>query len=132
MSFLVAGVSVPTLSAFLPDIERFYIRLISSRGVSSSTSTSGYNEIQKPRRKCALIDYERLRLLTGFGVYDDFSEETKQELGIRANGRKVLGEMDVYQVREPEACYKAVFGPQNNDIGAKNAYFWNNTNMISR
>ncbi len=33
---------------------------------------SGYNEIQKPRRKCALIAYERLLELTGFDSYDKF------------------------------------------------------------
>ena len=126
---------------------------------------SGYNEIQKPRRKCALIDYERVRLLAGFEGYEEFvtthrewveeairdgtggreskwsegiavgskkfSEETKQQLGIRAKGRKVIGEMDVYQVREPEACYNADFGPKNNDIGVENAYFWGNSKLIS-
>jgi putative transposase len=126
---------------------------------------SGYNEIQKPRRKCALIDYERLRLLTGLGVYDQlqsahrewveeairdgtggreskwtesiavgskkFSEETKQQLGIRAKGRKVIGERDVYQVREPETCYKTDFSPQNSDIRPENAYSWDNNNIIS-
>ena len=30
----------------------------------------GYNEIQKPRRKNVLIDYERLRKLLGFENYD--------------------------------------------------------------
>lgn len=29
----------------------------------------GYNEIQKPRRKCALIDYEKLAELSGFSSY---------------------------------------------------------------
>ncbi|MEA3358616.1 MAG: hypothetical protein U9R17_04310 [Thermodesulfobacteriota bacterium] len=30
----------------------------------------GYNEIQKPRRKNIIIDYERLRKLLGFETYD--------------------------------------------------------------
>jgi putative transposase len=34
----------------------------------------GYNEIQKPRRKCVLIDYDKLAQLTGFAKYDDFRE----------------------------------------------------------
>ena len=31
----------------------------------------GYNEIQNPRRKCALIAYDRLRSLLGFPTYED-------------------------------------------------------------
>ena len=31
---------------------------------------SGYNEIQEPRRKNVLIDYEKLRALLGFENYD--------------------------------------------------------------
>ena len=31
---------------------------------------SGYNEIQKPRRKNVLIDYERLQRLLGASTYD--------------------------------------------------------------
>lgn len=34
---------------------------------------SGYCEIQQPRRKCALIAYERLAELAGFGAYDQFT-----------------------------------------------------------
>ncbi len=33
---------------------------------------SGYNEIQKPRRKCVLIAYQKLAELTGFETYDAF------------------------------------------------------------
>ena len=33
----------------------------------------GYCEIQKPRRKCALIAYERLQELSGFDSYDQFT-----------------------------------------------------------
>jgi putative transposase len=36
----------------------------------SEWSFCGYNEIQKPRRKNVLIDYERLRKLLGFETYD--------------------------------------------------------------
>jgi putative transposase len=32
---------------------------------------SGYNEIQEPRRKNILIDYEKLQLLIGSGTYDE-------------------------------------------------------------
>lgn len=33
---------------------------------------SGYNELQKPRRKNVLIDYEKVRALTGFDTFDAF------------------------------------------------------------
>jgi putative transposase len=33
-------------------------------------SSSGYNEIQEPKRKNVLIDYEKLRELLGFETYD--------------------------------------------------------------
>jgi putative transposase len=36
----------------------------------SEWAFSGYNEIQNPRRKCALIAYERLRALLNFSTYD--------------------------------------------------------------
>jgi len=36
----------------------------------SQWSFSGYKEIQKPRRKCALIAYERLQGLAGFDTYN--------------------------------------------------------------
>ena len=32
----------------------------------------GYNDIQKPRRKCVLIDHQKLARLTGFETYDAF------------------------------------------------------------
>jgi hypothetical protein len=34
---------------------------------------SGYREIQKPRRKCAFIAYERLQKLSGFDSYYQFT-----------------------------------------------------------
>ena len=35
---------------------------------------SDYREIQKPRRKCALIAYEKLQKLSGFDSYDQFTD----------------------------------------------------------
>jgi hypothetical protein len=35
---------------------------------------SGYKEIQKPRRKCALIAYEKLRELAGIDTYFQFQD----------------------------------------------------------
>lgn len=124
----------------------------------SEWSFCGYNEIQFPRRKCALIAYEKLRELAGFESYDAFKEshrewvdeslkngdnvrqskwaqsiavgseqfvkETKEKFGILAKGRKVVKTGAAYQLREPEVSYMANFGPENDDIGAQNAYFW--------
>ena len=38
----------------------------------------GYNEIQKPRRKCVLIAYQKLTELTGFETYDTFRRAYKE------------------------------------------------------
>ena len=43
----------------------------------SEWSFCGYNEIQKPRRKNVLIDYERLRKLLGFNTYDRLIKDHK-------------------------------------------------------
>ncbi len=40
-------------------------------GHPSEWTFSGYREIQEPRRKCALIAYERLRELTSFATYEE-------------------------------------------------------------
>jgi putative transposase len=118
----------------------------------------GYGEIQKPRRKCALIAYERLYKLSGFDSYDQFTDtyrkwvasflengdfdcdrkwtqsiaigsekfvkDTKQALGIRAKGRKVVETGEAYQLRDPQVSYPSSFYHENDDIGPKNTYFW--------
>ena len=43
----------------------------------SKWSFSGYNEIQEPRRKNILIDYEKLQLLIGSGSYDKLKSSHK-------------------------------------------------------
>ncbi len=53
-----------------------------------------------------------------------FVENTKQQLGIRAKGRKVVVAGAAYQLREPQVSYLANFGPENDNIGAENTYFW--------
>jgi putative transposase len=39
---------------------------------------SGYKEIQEPRRKCSLIDYERLKELVGIDTYAQFQNVYRQ------------------------------------------------------
>lgn len=131
----------------------------------SEWAFGGYSEIQSPRRKCALIAYQRLSELVGFESYDEFREfhrqwvsdmvtegvnlrdskwtqsiavgsegfvaRTKQELGIRAKGRRVVQTGSAHQLREPEISYMANFDPKNDDIGAENGYFWNSILDIS-
>jgi hypothetical protein len=38
----------------------------------------GYNEIQKPRKKCKLIAYQKLAKLSGFDNYDSFRDTHKE------------------------------------------------------
>jgi putative transposase len=44
----------------------------------SKWSYSGYNEIQKPRRKCILISYDVLMKLSGFSSYQDFQKAHRE------------------------------------------------------
>jgi len=124
----------------------------------SMWSFCGYNEIQEPRRKNVLIDYQRLQGLVGAGTYDElrsshkgwveeylgdgakaredewtgsiavgsqvFVDTVKALLGFRAKGRDVIESGEGYQLREGPGHYKALFQPENEDIGLENAYFW--------
>ena len=58
----------------------------------SMWSFSGYNEIQNPRRKNVLINYEKLQLLIGAGSYDQFKSNhrgwVEEYLGDGAQGRQ--------------------------------------------
>jgi len=52
-----------------------------------------------------------------------FVEATKEQLGIKAKGRRVLGENGSYEVREPTAAYGRDFGPKNSSLKLENTYF---------
>ncbi len=52
---------------------------------------------------------------------EGFVEKTKQELGIRAKGRKVLDSGVGFQLRESKVSYCALFDTENDDIGVKKA-----------
>ncbi len=60
-----------------------------------------------------------------------FLARTKQELGIRTKGRKVVKASSTHQLREPEISYMANISRKNDDIGAENGYFWNSILDIS-
>jgi hypothetical protein len=58
----------------------FLLRNMARAGVVSLPSNwpfSGYNEIQEPRRKTVLIDYERLQALLGTDSYDQLKTTHK-------------------------------------------------------
>jgi hypothetical protein len=62
---------------------------------------------------------------------EHFVHKTKKELGARAKGRVVVETAEAFQLREPGVSYLIDFEPKNDDIGAKNGYFWNNNVEIS-
>ena len=50
---------------------------------------------------------------------EGFVEKTRQELSIRARGRKVVEAEPAYQLRKPQVSYSAHIGLENDDIGAE-------------
>ena len=56
-----------------------------------------------------------------------FVEATKERLGIKAKGRKVLGENRTYELREPADPYECDFDLENGVLRFENTHLWNNT-----
>ena len=56
-----------------------------------------------------------------------FVTETKEKLGIRAKGRKMVGTGDNFELRESPASYKGISGYENAAIRLQNEYFWGNS-----
>ena len=54
-----------------------------------------------------------------------FIEATKDLLGIKAKGRRVLAEDGSYEVRELGAPYRRDLGPKNRSLKLSNTYYWN-------
>ncbi len=126
---------------------------------------SGYNEIQNPPQRYALIDRKTLVKMysacdieqlrrdhksrveetvksakakrepiwsEAIAVGDKvFVEETKEKLGFKARGRKVVANEDRFMLRESQIPYNAVSGPQKSPLSPKNMYFWNERDGIS-
>ncbi len=63
-----------------------------------------------------------LPYFTGVGS-DEFVARTKNELGIRAKGRKLVESGEAFQLREPEVSYPDGFDTKNDYIGAENTFF---------
>jgi hypothetical protein len=53
--------------------------------------------------------------------------ETKEKLGIRAKGRKVVETGDNFELRESPAPYKDISGHENEAIRLQNEYYWENS-----
>ena len=53
-----------------------------------------------------------------------FVETIKCELGVLAQGRKILEQSDCCQLREELGTYVANCEGKNGDIGGKNGYIW--------
>jgi REP element-mobilizing transposase RayT len=58
---------------------------------------------------------------------ESFLRSMKERLGIRAKGRKVVGEESRFELREGIAPYFHVFGGENVDLSEKNTFFWRQT-----
>lgn len=61
----------------------------------------------------------------------NFIEETKSRLGIKATGRRVEGHPeDLCVLREESVPYNADFAPENEALSAENAFFWDDSLMV--
>jgi putative transposase len=63
---------------------------------------------------------------------EQFVERTKEMLGRKAKGRKLVEKEKIFHLREHAVPYMANFGIKNNDIGGENSYFWNDSYYISK
>jgi hypothetical protein len=78
-------------------------------------------EFEKPSGARVLLPalLNALSYLTGVGR-EEFVERTKEELGIRARGRKIRETEGQFELRESEAPYNGHFGAKKSDIGPEN------------
>jgi REP element-mobilizing transposase RayT len=54
-----------------------------------------------------------------------FVEVIQKKLGIKAKGRKVVGDSDTYELREAQSSYDDFFGLEKGILRSKNTYLWN-------
>ncbi len=50
---------------------------------------------------------------------------TKIQLGIEARGRKIAEKNGIYNLKESQNSYGAVFDPEKVGLSPENTYFWN-------
>ena len=53
-----------------------------------------------------------------------FLERTKEFLGIKAKGKKVMNRSEGDELREPAAPYTRHFDPKNVILRSENTYYW--------
>ena len=56
-----------------------------------------------------------------------FVAETKERLGVRAKGRKLVGKSECCELREPPAPYNGILGPENEALRLQSEYYWENS-----
>lgn len=61
----------------------------------------------------------------------DFTETTKDALGVLANGRKLRESEAACELREPPSLYEHDFNGEKMGLSEENAYFWDNYEEIS-
>ncbi len=55
---------------------------------------------------------------------EDFVRRTRQRIGIKVKGRKVVEKGGAFTLREPMSDYGQYSGPENNPIVPENRYLW--------
>ena len=53
-----------------------------------------------------------------------YVEEAQTKLGIKAKGRSIVENNEVYELREPQTPYNYVFAPKKARLRQNNSYFW--------
>ena len=59
-----------------------------------------------------------------------FVSDTKEKLGTRADGRKVVGGNGSYELREGNVSYRPDLGAENGVLSLQNVYYWDISNRI--
>jgi hypothetical protein len=61
----------------------------------------------------------------------DFTETTKEALGVLAKGRTLRESETACELREPPSFYEHDFAGEKEGLSEENAYFWDNYKEIS-
>lgn len=53
-----------------------------------------------------------------------FVLQTKEKLGLKVKGRKIIEKEDSFELREPIVSYGTHLAPENTVLSAQNTYYW--------